>query len=411
MDHGSLNMNISLNFENSSIYGRVNLPASKSISNRVLIINSLANSDLPIENLADCDDTKSMLSVLNSDGNCFDIGHAGTAMRFLTAFLSRIIGKWVLTGSERMKQRPIQVLVDALNELGARIEYMEQTGFPPLRIYGSRLRGGEIKIPASVSSQYISALMMIAPYMEKGLTIHLIGKVVSGTYLDMTARIMKAFGAEVTNTGTSIRIGVKPYEPVSYRVESDWSAASYFYEILAIADKGEIRMNNLYQDSLQGDAGQIAVWKKLGIVTCFEENEVILTKGRPEVSELCYDFVGMPDLVQSFAVACCMMNIPFDFYGVETLRIKETDRIKALTEELAKLGYILETEGDNRLFWKGKKVPAQQHPEILTYHDHRMAMAFAPAMLKHPGMVIVDKEVVTKSFPRFWEELKSLSVC
>lgn len=411
MDHGLLNMNISLNFENSSIYGRVNLPASKSISNRVLIINSLANSDLPIENLADCDDTKSMLSVLNSDGNCFDIGHAGTAMRFLTAFLSRIIGKWVLTGSERMKQRPIQVLVDALNELGARIEYMEQTGFPPLRIYGSRLRGGEIKIPASVSSQYISALMMIAPYMEKGLTIHLIGKVVSGTYLDMTARIMKAFGAEVTNTGTSIRIGVKPYEPVSYRVESDWSAASYFYEILAIADKGEIRMNNLYQDSLQGDAGQIAVWKKLGIVTCFEENEVILTKGRPEVSELCYDFVGMPDLVQSFAVACCMMNIPFDFYGVETLRIKETDRIKALTEELAKLGYILETEGDNRLFWKGKKVPAQQHPEILTYHDHRMAMAFAPAMLKHPGMVIVDKEVVTKSFPRFWEELKSLSVC
>lgn len=411
MDHGLLNMNISLNFENSSIYGRVNLPASKSISNRVLIINSLANSDLPIENLADCDDTKSMLSVLNSDGNCFDIGHAGTAMRFLTAFLSRIIGKWVLTGSERMKQRPIQVLVDALNGLGARIEYMEQTGFPPLRIYGSRLRGGEIKIPASVSSQYISALMMIAPYMEKGLTIHLIGKVVSGTYLDMTARIMKAFGAEVTNTGTSIRIGVKPYEPVSYRVESDWSAASYFYEILAIADKGEIRMNNLYQDSLQGDAGQIAVWKKLGIVTCFEENEVILTKGRPEVSELCYDFVGMPDLVQSFAVACCMMNIPFDFYGVETLRIKETDRIKALTEELAKLGYILETEGDNRLFWKGKKVPAQQHPEILTYHDHRMAMAFAPAMLKHPGMVIVDKEVVTKSFPRFWEELKSLSVC
>lgn len=411
MDHGSLNMNISLNFENSSIYGRVNLPASKSISNRVLIINSLANSDLPIENLADCDDTKSMLSVLNSDGNCFDIGHAGTAMRFLTAFLSRIIGKWVLTGSERMKQRPIQVLVDALNELGARIEYMEQTGFPPLRIYGSRLRGGEIKIPASVSSQYISALMMIAPYMEKGLTIHLIGKVVSGTYLDMTARIMKAFGAEVTNTGTSIRIGVKPYEPVSYRVESDWSAASYFYEILAIADKGEIRMNNLYQDSLQGDAGQIAVWKKLGIETCFEENEVILTKGRPEVSELCYDFVGMPDLVQSFAVACCMMNIPFDFYGVETLRIKETDRIKALTEELAKLGYILETEGDNRLFWKGKKVLAQQHPEILTYHDHRMAMAFAPAMLKHPGMVIVDKEVVTKSFPRFWEELKSLSVC
>lgn len=404
-------MNISLNFENSSIYGRVNLPASKSISNRVLIINALANSDLPIENLADCDDTKSMLSVLNSDSNCFDIGHAGTAMRFLTAFLSRIIGKWVLTGSERMKQRPIQVLVDALNELGARIEYMEQTGFPPLRIYGSRLRGGEIKIPASVSSQFISALMMIAPYMEKGLTIHLVGKIVSGTYLNMTARIMKAFGAEVTNTGTSIRIGAKSYEPVSYRVESDWSAASYFYEILAIADKGEIRMNNLYQDSLQGDAGQIAVWKKLGIETCFEENEVILTKGRPEVSELCYDFVGMPDLVQSFAVACCMMNIPFDFYGVETLRIKETDRIKALTKELAKLGYILETEGDNRLFWKGKKVPARQHPEILTYHDHRMAMAFAPAMLKHPGMVIVDKEVVTKSFPRFWEELKSLSVC
>lgn len=401
-------MNISLNLENRVVHGRVTLPASKSISNRVLIINALTDSELPVENLSDCDDTHSMLGVLNSDGDHFDIGHAGTAMRFLTAYLSRIVGCWELTGSDRMKQRPISVLVDALNQLGAHIEYMEKEGYPPLRIYGSYLIGGEIEIPASVSSQYISALMMIAPYMEKGLEIKLTGKVVSGTYIAMTLQIMQEFGAEVLWENGRIKIAPKPYQFIPYRVESDWSAASYFYEYLAIAEGGEIHLAGLRQDSMQGDSRQVEVWKKLGIVTHFGQNEVILTKEQPQISRLDYDFVEMPDLVQSFAVACCLLNIPFVFSGVETLRIKETDRIKALTDELAKLGYRVEARGDSQLVWEGQRREVTVVPEIATYHDHRMAMAFAPATLKHPGLVIVDKDVVTKSFPGYWEEVMKL---
>lgn len=404
-------MNISLNFSDRRICGRVGLPASKSISNRVLIINALSDSHWPVENLADCDDTHRMLEVLNSDSNRFDIGHAGTAMRFLTAFLSRIVGRWELTGSERMKQRPVGVLVDALNQLGARIEYLEKPGFPPLRIYGSRLVGGELEIPASVSSQYISALMMIAPYMEKGLIIQLSGKVVSETYIDMTARMMREFGADVSRDEACIRISPVPYIPVPYRVESDWSAASYFYELLAIAEEGEICMSGLRKNSMQGDARQIEVWEKLGVLTRFEKDEVVLTKEQPRIACLEYDFVEMPDLVQSFAVACCMMNIPFIFKGVETLRIKETDRIKALMEELAKLGYVLQADGDVCISWNGERTEILSAPQIATYHDHRMAMAFAPAALKHPGLAIVDKEVVTKSFPRYWEEINSLFIC
>lgn len=398
-------MDITLNFKNAVLNGEVRLPASKSISNRVLIINALADSNLPVENLADCDDTNSMLRVLNSDDNRFDIGHAGTAMRFLTAFLSRIVGCWEITGSERMQQRPISVLVDALNQLGARIEYIGKPGCPPLRIHGSLLLGGEIEMPASVSSQYISALMMIAPYMANGLKIKLTGKIVSRTYIEMTCHIMADFGAEVTFRESEIIVKPRPYTPVPFRVESDWSAASYFYELLAISGHGEIRMPGLLQYSTQGDAGQVSVWEKLGVSTRFEEGGVVISAGKPEITKLEYNFVEMPDLVQSFAVACCLMGLPFRFTGVETLRIKETDRLKALTDELGKLGYVLEIEGDNVLSWDGI-CRSKGKLEIATYHDHRMAMAFAPAALKHPGMVIVDKEVVTKSFPDYWNELQ-----
>lgn len=398
-------MNMILDFGAKRLQGTVTLPASKSISNRVLIISALSENELPIENLADCDDTQSMLRVLDSGNNHFDVGHAGTAMRFLTAYLSRIIGKWVLTGSERMKHRPIRVLVEALDRLGARISYLENEGFPPLEIYGSRLVGGNIDIPASVSSQYISALLMIAPYMEKGLEIRLTGKVVSNSYIDMTLQIMREFGAEVNREDTVIRVKPGEYRPIPYRVESDWSAASYFYELLAIAGEGEIRLNGLKGKSMQGDSRQTVVWRQLGIRTCYEGDFVRLSVAKPEIDRLDYDFVEMPDLVQSFAVACCMRRIPFLFRGVETLRIKETDRIRALIEELSKLGYLLRAEGDDVLIWDGERIAAQPCPRIETYHDHRMAMAFAPAALQHPGLLIVDKEVVSKSFPRYWEAL------
>lgn len=403
-------MNISLDFKTQVLRGQVSLPASKSISNRVLIIHALADSDTPVENLADCDDTKSMLEVLSSDGTRFHVGHAGTAMRFLTAFLARVVGKWELTGSERMKQRPIGVLVDALNQLGAHIGYGERKGFPPLIIYGSYLMGGEIEIPASVSSQYISALMMIAPYMEKGLTIKLEGKVVSGTYINMTVQIMREFGANVRREGAVIRIEAQPYVAIPFRVESDWSAASYFFELLAIAEGGCLFLRGLSQNSMQGDARQVEVWEKLGVAARFTGEEVVLTKAACQVSRLEFDFVEMPDLVQSFAVACCVMGIPFVFRGVETLRIKETDRIAALMVELAKLGYCLKADGDNELSWEGETCEPMAGPEIETYHDHRMAMAFAPAVLKHKGLVIVDKDVVTKSFPGYWEEMNKIGI-
>lgn len=402
-------MDLKISFLQKKFNGVIQLPASKSISNRVLIINALSESDAPVNNLSDCDDTRSMQNVLGSNGNFFDIGHAGTAMRFLTAFLSRVIGKWEITGSERMRQRPIKVLVDALNQLGAKIEYMENEGCPPLRIYGSVLQGGEIAIAASVSSQYISALMMIAPYMAKGLKIKLQGKIVSRTYLDMTIRIMRDFGAKVDFQDDVICIAPHPYSPVAYHVESDWSGASYLYELLAISEGGEIELPGLEKDSTQGDARQVALWEKLGVATAFKKDSVVLTKTDPTISCLQYDFVEMPDLVQSFAVACCTIGIPFEFSGVETLRIKETDRLSALVNELGKLGYRLTTVGDNKLIWDGSRCP-EEKPEIATYHDHRMAMAFAPAALKHPGLTILDKEVVKKSFPDYWNQLESLDV-
>lgn len=401
-------MNQVLAIRKKYIGGKVCLPASKSISNRVLLIRALAGSSSPVENLARCDDTESMLRVLNAGGHCFDVGHAGTAMRFLTAFLARRPGNWELTGSERMKQRPIGVLVEALNRLGARIGYPEKPGFPPLHIEGAGLTGGELEIPASVSSQYISALMMIAPCMEKGLVLRLSGKVVSGSYIGMTEEIMRLFGAEVVRQGNVIRIAPGRYRSVPFRVESDWSAASYFYELLAVAEGGEIYLPGLRKDSMQGDRRQTEVWKKLGVDTCFTEDGVVLSKTLPCSGRLAYDFVEMPDLVQSFAVACCLLDIPFVFEGMETLRIKETDRIQALVDELAKLGYLLRAEGDRRLLWEGRKGKVQERPEIHTYHDHRMAMAFAPAALKYPGLVIVDKEVVAKSFPAYWDELLQL---
>lgn len=406
----NIKMDITLNFKHKVAAGEVLLPASKSISNRVLIINALAGSEYAVDNLAVCDDTRSMVGVLNSDGADFDIGHAGTAMRFLTAFLARIAGEWKLTGSERMKQRPVGVLVEALNRLGARIEYLEKEGFPPLKIYGTTcLVGGEIEIPASVSSQYISAIMMIAPYMEKGLVIRLKGKIVSGAYLDMTLRLMRDFGVDAVREGAVIRIPPGNYSPRPFRVESDWSAASYFYECLAIAGEGEIKLKGLFRNSLQGDSRQIKVWERLGVITRFTEEGIVLTPGPRSADRLEEDFIGMPDLVQSFAVACCLMDLPFVFKGTDTLRIKETDRVEALMNELAKMGFRLEERADDHaLVWEGKKESIAEVPCISTYHDHRMAMAFAPAALKFPDLVITDKEVVTKSFPGYWEEIGRL---
>jgi len=401
--------NISIN--KNKIEGQINLPASKSISNRVLIINALSYSPYPVQNLSDSDDTKVLLNALFSNENKFDIGHAGTAMRFLTAFISKIVGEWEITGSERMKQRPIKILVDALNELGAKIEYLEKEGFPPLKIFGSHLKGKTIELDGSVSSQYISALLMIAPTIENGLTINLKGDITSRSYIELTLKLMEKFGVRHKWEGNSIYIPEQKYFPVDFTVEADWSGASYWYELLALAGKGEVFLKNLKLDSIQGDA-HIAGWFEQFGVFSEQKNEGVLLSKKTSIQpkKLDFDFIENPDVAQTMACLCVAGKVPFHFTGLKTLKIKETDRIAALQNELAKFGARLTEPKHGELAWNGN-IDLQlinETPIVKTYHDHRMALAFAPMALSGLQMEIDDPMVVTKSYPSFWEDLRNV---
>ena len=384
----------------------VQLPASKSISNRALMLNALSYSPYDIQNLSDCDDTEVMVKALNSNSCDFDIKAAGTAMRFLTAFLSKIIGEWTITGTERMKNRPIKLLVDALNSLGARIEYIEKEGYPPLRIFGSALQGGEISLAGGVSSQYISALLMVAPLMENGLTLHLEGNI-SRPYINLTLQLMEQFGVKATWNGQTIKILPQEYKPIRFTVESDWSAASYWYAIMALSKNAEIELLGLFKNSLQGDAAGAKLFAQLGVGTAFTDRGVMLKYNGNVTKKLIYNFVNEPDLAQTFVVTCVLLNIPFRFTGLQSLKIKETDRIEALKTELRKLGYLLTDSNESILEWNGERCEPEADPIIATYEDHRMAMAFAPASLVLPkGLKVADPEVVTKSYPAYWEDLR-----
>jgi 3-phosphoshikimate 1-carboxyvinyltransferase len=375
----------------AQIRAAIQLPASKSISNRVLILNALSRSPYPVENLSDSDDTAVLLQALQSPGPDFDIGAAGTSMRFLTAYLSQTEGDWHITGSERMKNRPIGILTDALRQSGASIEYLEKEGFPPLQIHGRKLHGGFLALNGGISSQYISALMMIAPCMEQGLNIRLEGGIISKPYLRMTLRLMEMFGIRAEWKGETIVIPPQPYIPVPFRVESDWSAASYWYEIQALApENSSIELLGLEANSLQGDAKVKDLFEKIN--HC--KNEMFT-----------YDFINEPDLAQTLVVSCCLLQIPFHFSGLQSLRIKETDRISALQTELRKLGYVVREEAGNQLEWNGERCGPEPHPVISTYEDHRMAMAFAPACLKTREIRIAHPEVVSKSYPNYWKDL------
>jgi 3-phosphoshikimate 1-carboxyvinyltransferase len=393
------------------IKGQINLPASKSISNRVLIINALCYNPYPVKNLSDSDDTRVLQEALFSNQNKFDIGHAGTAMRFLTAFLSKIVGEWEITGSERMKQRPIKILVDALNKLGARIEYMENEGCPPLKIFGSHLKGQPLELDGSISSQYISALLMIAPTIENGLVLNLKGDITSRSYIELTLKLMARFGIQYKWEGNTITVPEQNYLPGEFIVEADWSGASYFYQILALAEKGEILLDNLQIQSLQGDA-TIATWfEQFGIFSEQKSEGVLLKKtksAQPEKLEL--DFIENPDVAQTMACLCVAKKVPFHFSGLKTLKIKETDRISALQNELAKFGAALIEPVHGELSWDGTidDSKAEKTPLIQTYHDHRMALAFAPMALAGFTLEIDDPMVVTKSYPGFWKDLKKV---
>lgn len=391
----------------SYIQTSIQLPASKSISNRALIIHALSNGTSSISNLSDCDDTQVMIKALKGDSELIDIMAAGTAMRFLTAYLSATPGQHTITGTQRMQQRPIQILVNALRALGAQIEYPKKEGYPPLHICGTELSGNEITLAGNVSSQYISALLMIGPVLKNGLQLHLTGEIISRPYINLTLQLMKEFGASASWTSEScISVKPQPYHCIPFTVESDWSAASYWYQIAALAPEADIELTGLFRKSYQGDSRGAEVFTRLGVVTEFTEMGVRLKKTGKLPERLDEDFVDIPDLAQTFVVTCVLLNIPFRFTGLQTLKIKETDRIAALQTELAKLGYVLRDENNSILSWDGERCQPQAAPVIHTYEDHRMAMAFAPAALCLPHIVIADPQVVSKSYPGYWEDLK-----
>ena len=348
-----------------------------------------------------------MIKAITEGQETIDIMAAGTAMRFLTAYLSVTPGERVITGTARMQQRPIQILVNALRELGAEIEYVHKEGYPPLRIKGSVLKGNEITLKGNVSSQYISALLMIGPTLKDGLTLHLSGEIISRPYINLTLQLMQDSGARAVWTSpNSISVAPQSYKSVPFKVESDWSAASYWYQIATLSPEAEIELVGLFHNSYQGDSRGAEVFSRLGITTEFTPQGVKLKKTGKAPEKLEEDFVDIPDLAQTFVVTCALLNIPFRFTGLQSLKIKETDRIAALRTELKKLGYVIEEENDSILMWSGERCEPEETPVITTYEDHRMAMAFAPAVICHPNMLIADPQVVTKSYPGYWEDLK-----
>ena len=392
----------------------IQLPASKSVSNRALIIYALSGGYKLPQNLSDCDDTEVIINAIRYMPEVIDIKAAGTAMRFMTAYLSVMRGTHVITGTDRMKHRPISVLVDALRKLGAQIEYVGEEGFPPLRITGSKLTGGLLEIPGNVSSQYISALLMIGPVLEEGLELRLTGDIISRPYIDLTLWMMREFGADADwSAGDTISVKPQPYSNRDYVIENDWSGASYWYEMVALSQDREatVRLSGLMDGSKQGDSVVKYIFSLLGVKTSFESRDgerlqvVTLKRSGRCVPRLEYDFVNSPDLAQTVVVACCAKGVPFHFRGLSTLKIKETDRIAALKKELLKLGYVLKDMNGSELVWDGTRCEPLKHPVIDTYEDHRMALSFAPLGLLKP-IVINNPQVVTKSYPRFWDDLK-----
>lgn len=391
------------------IDGEIDLPASKSISNRVLLLNALCATPGRLSNLAQCDDTDAVLSALaQSDASEVNIGAAGTAMRFLTAYFATREGrKVVIDGTERMCQRPIGVLVDALRQLGADIEYVEAEGYPPLKITGTRLRGGALTVSGSVSSQYITAILLIAPVIG-GIALTIEGEIMSRPYIDMTLALMARYGVKAEWRENVIHVPAGEYTALDFTVEADWSAASYWWAMQAIVPQSRITLKGLEPQSLQGDSRIAELMSQMGVTGnwCGRYLDLRSDGGVGCCCSTFADLSGTPDIAQTLVVMLCLMGRPFRITGLRTLRIKETDRLEALRIELRKLGYVVKVEGDDAISWHFETTVAEASPHISTYHDHRMAMAFAPAAIRFPGLIIDDAQVVSKSYPLFWEHLR-----
>lgn len=391
------------------IEGEIDLPASKSISNRVLLLNALCATPGRLSNLAQCDDTDAVLSALaQPDASEVNIGAAGTAMRFLTAYFATREGREVvIDGTERMRQRPIGVLVDALRQLGADIEYVEAEGYPPLKITGTRLHGGALTVSGSVSSQYITAILLIAPVIG-GITLTIEGEIMSRPYIDMTLALMARYGVKAEWRENVIHVPAGEYTALDFTVEADWSAASYWWAMQAIVPQSRITLKGLEPQSLQGDSRIAELVSQMGVTGnwCGRYLDLRSNGGVGCCCSTFADLSGTPDIAQTLVVMLCLMGRPFRITGLRTLRIKETDRLEALRTELRKLGYVVKVEGDDAISWHFETTAAEASPHICTYHDHRMAMAFAPAAIRFPGLIIDDAQVVSKSYPLFWEHLR-----
>ncbi len=410
-------MNLKLYKPTDIISHKIKLPGSKSISNRILIIKALSGLSFDIQNSSDSDDTKHLKVALDNYSNfsLINVGHAGTDMRFLTAFLSLKNNNYELTGSERLQQRPVKDLVEVLQKLGADIKYKNKAGYPPLLIKGKQLAGGKVEINGSVSSQFVTALLLVAPYFTNGLELTIKNELVSTPYVNMTIELMKEFGASVVWKDNKITVESVPYSysKKEYIVESDWSAASYYYSIIALSKLNtKLTVSGLFQKSLQADAICADIYKSFGVTTEYLGDEIIITKSHSQnlnkVFE--YDFINCPDIAQTLACTCIGLKTPFRFTGLQTLKVKETDRIVALQNEFKKFGFeLIVTE--NSIEWTNNKSElTPKDISISTYNDHRMAMSFAPLCLIYDSIIIEDADVVSKSYPLFWEHLKQIGI-
>ncbi len=380
------------------------LEASKSESNRAIIINALSGNQSEVYNLSNARDTQTMLRLIDSKDETLDVLDAGTTMRFLTAYTAVSNQTKTLTGTERMQERPIKILGKALKQLGSKVKYLNNSGYPPLSVSPiEEQKTGGLEIKGDVSSQYISALLMIAPSLPKGLILNIKGKIGSRPYIQMTLDMMKLFGIHHNWTNNRIEIKAQKYRDYPYVVESDWSGASYWYSFVALADQAKIKLLGLRQKSLQGDIAIVRIMNQLGVMSTFEDDGVVLQK-IPHSKEAEFDFSDCPDLAQTVAVVCGIKHIDCRMTGLESLRIKETDRIKALKRELKKFKIKLKETEEG--VWEIKSKYEVGHPEVEveTYEDHRMAMAFAP-ISTHQKITILNPEVVNKSYPSFWEHV------
>ncbi|MBC7846583.1 MAG: 3-phosphoshikimate 1-carboxyvinyltransferase [Flavobacterium sp.] len=401
-------MNLLLQTSQSDLQAQIAITGSKSETNRLLLLQALF-PNITLANTSNSDDSEVMQKALKGNDEIVDIHHAGTAMRFLTAYFAVNEGREVvLTGSPRMKERPIKVLVEALQQLGAQISYENQEGYPPIRIKGQKITNNKVSIPANVSSQYISALLLVAPKLQNGIELTLVGEITSIPYIKMTLALLNEIGVDTNFEGNTITVKPLTTDPKSQTltVESDWSSASYFFSLAALSNEASISLSSYKETSLQGDSALVEIYSKMGVETRFEENKVTLVK-KPNFNfeSVNFDLNNTPDIAQTIVVTCLGLGIGCHLTGLHTLKIKETDRLEALQIELTKLGANISVTNDSLTLVASEEI--NNNVKIATYNDHRMAMAFAPLALKVP-IIIENAEVVSKSYPDFWKDLENL---